>query len=56
MNTIGLKMIVLLSVFGFVLSACTTQTPSAPTQTHPESGYEDGFGGNGGHNHQPKND
>lgn len=54
MKTIGFKMIVLIGLLSFGLSACTPKT--TPTQTHPESGYNGGFGGDGGHNHQPKSD
>lgn len=54
MNTIGFKMIVLIGLLSFGLSACAPKTTS--TQTHPESGYDGGFGGNGGHDHQPKSD
>ncbi|HHX7304834.1 hypothetical protein OQJ14_17305 [Fluoribacter dumoffii] len=53
MNTNGFKMIVLIGLLGFGLSACTPKT--TPAQTHPESGYEGGFGGEGGHVHQNKN-
>jgi hypothetical protein len=51
MNAIGFKMIVLLSLLGFSLSACTTQTEPVSTQTHPEKAYEGGFGGDGEHKH-----
>lgn len=54
MNTIGFKMIVLIGLLGLGLSACTPKTTPAPT--HPERGYEGGFGGEGGHNHQPQDD
>ncbi|HAT4482023.1 TPA: hypothetical protein I9282_002872 [Legionella pneumophila] len=54
MNTNGFKMMVLIGLLGFGLSACTPKT--TPAQTHPESGYEGGFGGDGEHNHQPKSD
>ncbi|KTD32238.1 hypothetical protein Lnau_3149 [Legionella nautarum] len=54
MNTNGFKIIVLIGLLGFGLSACTNKTK--PAQTHPEIGYEGGFGGEGGHNHQPKDD
>ncbi|HHY0177236.1 TPA: hypothetical protein ACVUIO_002860 [Legionella pneumophila] len=54
MNTNGFKMIVLIGLLGFCLSACKSKIP--PVQTHPESGYEGGFGGEGGQVHQNKND
>ena len=54
MIAIVFRIVVLMGLLGFGLSACTSKTIPAPT--HPEIGYEGGFGGDGGHNHQPKND
>lgn len=39
---------------GLCLASCTTN--NVPTQAHPESGYEGGFGGDGEHKHQNKYD
>ncbi|MGM9451990.1 hypothetical protein ACTAZI_01520 [Legionella bozemanae] len=54
MSTIGIKMIVMIGLLSVGLSACTPKTK--PVQTHPEIGYEGGFGGDGGHNHQNKSE
>ncbi|HFD8251406.1 TPA: hypothetical protein ACF6GT_002175 [Legionella pneumophila] len=54
MNITGFKIIVLIGLLGLGLTACTPKTTPAPA--HPEVGYEGGFGGDGSHNHQPKND
>jgi hypothetical protein len=54
MNSGFKKMVVLIGVFllGCSLMSCAKNTP-APA-AHPEEGYQGGFGGDGGHVHEPK--
>lgn len=55
MNSGLKKMVVLIGVFllGCSLMSCAKNTP-APAPAHPEEGYQGGFGGDGGHVHEPK--
>ncbi|HDO8005351.1 hypothetical protein SDA20_07190 [Legionella pneumophila serogroup 1] len=52
MNNTGFKTIFFL--IGVLLLGCSLMscTKTTATETHPESGYEGGFGGDGGHRHQ----
>ncbi|HHI9467494.1 TPA: hypothetical protein ACP9DH_003316 [Legionella anisa] len=54
MNNTGFRTFLLIGLLflGYGLTSCTTKTASP--ETHPESGYEGGFGGDGGHIHQNK--
>lgn len=47
------KIIVLIGVFllGCSLMSCAKNNPDT---AHPEEGYQGGFGGDGGHLHEPK--
>lgn len=53
MNIRFKKIWLIIGVFllGFSLVSCAKTTS---TKTHPEEGYEGGFGGDGGHMHQNK--
>ena len=52
MSNLRLLFLISICCLGLGLMSCAS-IQSTTTENHPEHGYDGGFGGDGGHNHQP---